>query len=223
MNNEMANTCKWHQQLVTYLYGEASQEEARQFENHLQSCADCRNEFEEFSLLRGVLQKWQITDAPRVVIEPKRSAFDALRELFQALPVWAKLATAAAAGLLVLAIINTDVSIGNGGISFRASIIPRAEQPSPSQIARQIDREAVLALISEAIAASEKRQQRELAAKLTELADEIRARQDVDLSKFAAELRREQRLQLAEIRRDLDEQSDTLSLSEILFKEGDSR
>ena len=121
-------TCDMHEALVSYLYNEATAEEARRVEEHTARCAPCKQELASFERVRDHLQQWQLDDMPivRVVTEPqqgRRSAIDVLKELFGVMPVWAKAVGAVAAALLVFAVMGTSVSIGSGGVSLRADLL----------------------------------------------------------------------------------------------------
>lgn len=121
--------CHRAEDLVTYLYGEATAEEARDFSAHLQRCDACRAEFDVFNqvhesivtwrneALGGVLQPQAVTLASQNVFstgeviqhERRLSAFAAVREFFSVSPLWLRGATAFA-GLLLCALIVFAVS-----------------------------------------------------------------------------------------------------------------
>src|SRR5713226_5730246 len=110
--------CHRAEDLVTYLYGEASQADALDFANHLQRCDACRSEFAIFNQVHDSILVWR-TEAlgssfsPTVALaesavdssqfvrhERKLSALAALREFFSVSPLWLRGATAFAALLL---------------------------------------------------------------------------------------------------------------------------
>ena len=110
--------CHRAEDLVTYLYGEASESDARDFRSHLQQCAACRSEFAAFDQMHESILVWRnealgasFTPAT-VVAEPpvaatqftrperRLSAVAALREFFSVSPLWLRGATAFAALLL---------------------------------------------------------------------------------------------------------------------------
>ena len=121
--------CHRAEDLVTYLYGEATAEEARDFSAHMQQCAACRAEFTVFHQVHDSIVTWrneaigsvaqvtQSTSAARAVVatdrfvqhERKLSALAALREFFSVSPLWLRGATAFAA-LLLCALIVFAVS-----------------------------------------------------------------------------------------------------------------
>src|SRR5215213_1680764 len=112
---DTSNTCGRAEALVTYLYGEATADEARDFEGHLRQCAACRTELADFGGVREAIGDWRLQalgtlahtatepDAsPRFNAEetPQRrpaSALAALREFFALSTAWVRAATAAVA------------------------------------------------------------------------------------------------------------------------------
>ncbi|HEV2904024.1 MAG TPA: zf-HC2 domain-containing protein [Pyrinomonadaceae bacterium] len=119
--------CHRAEDLVTYLYGEATAEEARDFSAHMQQCDACRAEFTVFHQVHDSIVAWrnEALGAPSpasagvtnpVVVtgafvqhERKLSALAALREFFSVSPLWLRGATAFA-GLLLCALIVFAVS-----------------------------------------------------------------------------------------------------------------
>lgn len=111
--------CHRAEDLVSYLYGEASASDALDFRNHLQTCDACRSEFGVFNQVHDSIRLWR-TEAlgasfdPVAVAEPaiaapalvrherKLSALAALREFFTVAPLWLRGATAFAALLLLV-------------------------------------------------------------------------------------------------------------------------
>jgi predicted anti-sigma-YlaC factor YlaD len=119
--------CHRAEDLVTYLYGEASESDARDFRAHLQECDACRSEFAVFDQMHESIVVWRnealgtsFTHAA-VVAEPavaatqftrserRLSAVEALREFFSVAPLWLRGATAFA-GLLLCALLIFAVS-----------------------------------------------------------------------------------------------------------------
>ena len=118
--------CARAEEMVAYLYGEASQTEARDFERHVQRCASCHAETTAFGDVREAIGEWRQQSlgtlaspaleandviafaSPSEASKQRRSAFAALREFFTLSPVWMRAATAAIAlvfcALVVIAI-----------------------------------------------------------------------------------------------------------------------
>src|SRR5215467_14067209 len=113
--------CHRAEDLVSYLYGEASPGDALDFRDHLQRCDACRSEFASFNQVHTSIQAWRSealgasfkpeATAAEAAIESsqfvhhrrKLSAFAALREFFSVSPFWLRGATAFA-GLLLCAL-----------------------------------------------------------------------------------------------------------------------
>jgi anti-sigma factor RsiW len=111
--------CHRAEEMVTYLYGEASEADALDFHKHLQQCDACRNEFAVFNQVHDSILTWRnealgVAFDPRAVAldsavessqfvrhERKLSAWSALREFFTVSPLWLGGATAFAALLLI--------------------------------------------------------------------------------------------------------------------------
>jgi hypothetical protein len=120
--------CHRSEDLVTYLYNEASAVEAQDFASHVETCEACRAEFAVFSQVHESILLWRkealgsaFSPAPQaapvlaeatadsrqfVRHERKLPALAALREFFSVSPLWLRGATAFAALLLcVLAVL----------------------------------------------------------------------------------------------------------------------
>jgi len=116
-NNERP-VCHRAEDLVTYLYNEANEAEARDFAKHAAACDACRAELLVFRQVHDSISRWRnealgsafstsavplpvTRDAALPIAEPRRlSALSALREFFTVSPLWLRGATAFAALLL---------------------------------------------------------------------------------------------------------------------------
>jgi anti-sigma factor RsiW len=110
--------CHRAEDLVTYLYGEASEVDSRDFADHLQQCDACRVEFGVFQQVHDSILVWRnealgSASSPAAVSaesavgstqfvqhKKKLSALEAVREFFSVSPLWLRGATAFAAVLL---------------------------------------------------------------------------------------------------------------------------
>jgi anti-sigma factor RsiW len=119
-NTNERPVCHRAEDLVTYLYGEASELDARDFAGHLQQCDACRSEFGVFRQVHDSILLWRnealgsaFSAAPALVEstvdstqfvghERKLTALAALREFFSVSPLWLRAATGFAALLLCL-------------------------------------------------------------------------------------------------------------------------
>ena len=138
-NTSERPVCHRAEDLVTYLYGEATAEEARDFAVHMHQCEACRAEFGVFSQVHDSILVWrnealgsfatqpQVSPIAAAVApvtgsvqpEPRLSAVAALRQFFTVSPLWLRGATAFA-GLFLCALI--------------VFVVTRAWQP-PAQMA----------------------------------------------------------------------------------------
>jgi hypothetical protein len=138
--------CERGEELVAYLYGEATKEEAALFRLHLDECAVCREEFAALGGVRAGLSAWRaeaLGTIPSLNIEEalapahelqtantrRRSARAALREFFSLSPLWLRAgafaATLAVCGLVALTLARAEVRWGADGLAFRAGVTER--------------------------------------------------------------------------------------------------
>jgi hypothetical protein len=112
---EKPGLCARAEDMVAYLYHEATPAQARDFENHMQRCASCSTEVVEFGGVREAIGEWRqqaLGSLTSTTVEvntsrslasasetsgQRRSALTALREFFALSPVWMRAATAAVA------------------------------------------------------------------------------------------------------------------------------
>ena len=118
--------CHRGEDLVTYLYGEASEAEAKDFANHVQMCDSCRTEFAMFQQVHDSILQWRsealgalsfahdstVTAMPAntgsatsVGSEKRLSAIAAIREFFDVSPLWLRGAAALASVLLCVLVV----------------------------------------------------------------------------------------------------------------------
>ena len=125
MKNHERPICHRAEDLVAYLYNEASETDAQDFADHAEQCDACRSELAVFRQVHESILLWRnealgtfspvseaadLARAPSSVKlvqhERKLSALQALREFFSVSPLWLRGATAFAALLLcVLALV----------------------------------------------------------------------------------------------------------------------
>ena len=110
----ISSICERGDELVSVLYGEASEREARDFELHVKQCGSCRAEFAAFAQVRESIGEWRdealtgfvsSSDAAAVAapapVRPNaaaavryttetKSAIAALRHFFDLSPLWLK-------------------------------------------------------------------------------------------------------------------------------------
>jgi anti-sigma factor RsiW len=158
--------CHRSEDLVTYLYNEASAAEAQDFASHVESCEACRAEFAVFSQVHESILLWRnealgsafspaaqampvpaeaTTDSRQFVRhERKLPALAALREFFSVSPLWLRGATGFAALLLcILAVLAVS-----GVWNKRAPVAVNSgdqkmytETQLKNEVAKQVDKQ----------------------------------------------------------------------------------
>jgi hypothetical protein len=112
--------CHRAEDLVTHLYGEAGEVDAKDFTEHLQHCDACRSELAVFQQVHDSILLWRnealgsafspapissesrVDSTQFVQHERKLTALAALREFFNVSPLWLRAATGFAALLLCI-------------------------------------------------------------------------------------------------------------------------
>src|SRR5689334_19117125 len=90
------STCERAGDLVSVLYGEATEREQREFELHLKQCGSCRAEFAAFAGVREAIGEWRdealtgFVSSPMVAAPRRKSALAALRQFVDLSPLWMK-------------------------------------------------------------------------------------------------------------------------------------
>ncbi|MFN2531546.1 MAG: anti-sigma factor [Pyrinomonadaceae bacterium] len=111
MMHDLANpTCERTEDLLAFLYGEASTADAKDFERHSQLCDFCKAELASFGNIRESIQEWKheivtaTSPTAALVTQPRRnrSATAAIREFFSLAPFWMKGAVGLATVLFCL-------------------------------------------------------------------------------------------------------------------------
>src|ERR1044072_928098 len=92
----MKQTCERAGDLVSVLYGEATERERREFEVHAKQCATCREEYAAFTQVREAVGEWRdealrgFVSSPVVAAPPRKAVRGALRQFFDLSPLWMK-------------------------------------------------------------------------------------------------------------------------------------
>lgn len=151
--------CHRAEDLITYLYGEASEVDAKDFAGHLQQCDACRTEFGVFQQVHDSILLWR-NDALGAAFSPaavpvestvdstqfvrherKLTALAALREFFSVSPLWLRAATGSAALLLcVLGVLAISRS-WNGPVqtASRDTDVKYSQQQLDQEVRKQVD------------------------------------------------------------------------------------
>lgn len=120
--NKQNYGCDRKEELIAYLYGEATAAEKTSFEQHLTQCAECGDELKAFGRVRDDLSAWQVGFAPRTELVLQRGKIEVLRELIGLFPIWARgLVMAGAAAAIILVAVSASNLKGStpaaGGLS----------------------------------------------------------------------------------------------------------
>jgi hypothetical protein len=155
--------CHRAEDLVTFLYGEASEVDAADFTEHLTACVACQSEYRAFQQVHDSIVEWRtaalgsvpvaapaVTTAPvavpRLVAANPRtrvSAIAALREFFGVAPFWLRSASAVAAVAVIALVMILGVRMRQGKVYTQAQLdeaVNRAvnkvkvTQPTPTQV-----------------------------------------------------------------------------------------
>lgn len=213
--NSYKKECSRKEDLITYLYGECTPKEEKEFKLHLQECSSCKQESAEFGMLRQNLQTWNMQETPRVVLDlanerPRtRSLKEILQELSSALPAWFKFgtgfATACAGILLMLAVFNTQIRYDQNGFSFQVALF--GSKTTTQNINTSTNDEVTRALVAKVLSEKEAELNQALEAKRSQIETELRKQIDTlsgelseksnsQLSKASLELKRQHRAEL---------------------------
>jgi anti-sigma factor RsiW len=96
------NSCERQEELISYLYGEITNEGALVFERHLVQCSACSAEFASFDTIRSSIGRWKnealsgIATSEELIHSPapKKSAVAACKQFFDLSPLWLRGAVA---------------------------------------------------------------------------------------------------------------------------------
>lgn len=145
------SACDHSENLVAYLYGEACEREAKDFESHMARCLACREELTAFRRVHEDVVEWRnqslpsfessgaVAQAFSTTGERKRSALAALREFFTLSPAWMRAATAVAA-LVVCALVVFTVAHFSERRETVVQIVPTG--PTQSEMEEMVNKRA---------------------------------------------------------------------------------
>jgi len=188
--------CKECQQLlVSWFYGELSDEEREQMEEHLSHCPRCQQAKEKILQAKGILEQWEVGEPPwRSLILPGREPwwrgwyYWLLGGAGPLRRVAAIGAMVAVVGLVVFSLVNLRVSYAGGDFSLGLSLMP----PQREVVRIGVDREALqqeilraqettLNIMNQLILDYRQEQQEEVATALQRLAAEWELLRRADL------------------------------------------
>lgn len=176
MNSQVE--CDRKEELVTYLYDEATAAERVWFERHLNECEPCSAELNAFGRVRGEMSTWQVGFTPRTELVLPRGKMEVLRELISLFPVWARgLAMAGAAAAVVLLAMAV-----NGRNAASENLAASGQQGALSQ-------QQVEALVKNAIAEERAKMQQDAQSQFASFKEQLAAEHQAQLQAISAEHR----------------------------------
>lgn len=101
-------TCERASDLIAFIYNEADERDAQDFQLHLRECSSCSEEAASFGLVRESITTWRdealagFVSTPVATRTNRKSALAALRQFFDLSPLWLQSATAIAVCLFCL-------------------------------------------------------------------------------------------------------------------------
>jgi anti-sigma factor RsiW len=170
--------CNRKEELVAYLYDEATVAERASFELHLGECEPCDAELNAFGRVRDEMSTWQVGFAPHTELVLPRGKMEVLREFISLFPVWARglAMTGAAAAVVLLALAV------NGGNAANENLASSGQQAALSQ--QQIE-----ALVKNALAEERTKMQQEAQSQFASFKEQLAAEHQVQLQAISAEHR----------------------------------
>ena len=110
--------CDSKELLVSFLYDEIDPAAKRQFQKHLTTCVDCRDELAELGATRAQIATWTPPGAD-LGFRMVREAESTKRRWFEWSPAWGFAAAAVMLLAIGAAIANLDIRYGSGGLVVR--------------------------------------------------------------------------------------------------------
>lgn len=195
MNNKFAQStpsaCDRKEELVAYLYDEATATERAWFETHLKECDPCSAELNAFGRVREELSTWQVGFAPRTEWVSPRGKMEVLRELIGLFPVWvqglAMAGAAAAAILLALSVIGTRININHGDVSVNFGNASAAEKGSSVATVAEPSQQQIESLVKNAVAAEREKIQQEYQSQFASFKQQLDTEHKAHLQAVSAE------------------------------------
>lgn len=216
--------CNRQEDLVTYLYDEATPAERASFENHLNECDPCGAELKAFGRVRDELSAWQMGFTPRTEFVLPRGKMQVLRELAGLFPAWARglavAGTAAAVVLLALSIMGTRVSINKGdfAISFGS-----AEKNTELRSVAAPSQQEIESLVKKAVAVERAKMQQDYQAQFASFKQQLDAENRAQLQTISAQHQAKLEATKASLRQEIKKSDLQRSSIRSFFALGDER
>ncbi|MEP7342435.1 MAG: zf-HC2 domain-containing protein [Acidobacteriota bacterium] len=219
--------CHRQEDLVTYLYNEATPVERASFENHLNECDPCSAELNAFGRVRDELSTWQVGFTPRTELVLPRGKMHVLRELAGLFPAWARgLAVAGAATavvLLALSIIGTRVNVNKGDFAISFGSYGNVEKGNELRSVAAPSQQEIEALVNKAIAAEREKMQQDYQAQFASFKQQLDAEHRAQLQAVSAEHQAKLEATKASLRQEIKKSNLQHSSIRSFFALGDDR
>lgn len=127
--------------MMDAIYDEITQDDLKILKNHLTQCSECRTKFETLKATTQTLAQWPDVE-PGVNLTFVAQPASRLTELFKSLQTYRtpyRLGLALAAALVLLALINTRIHIGQGQFDFESSLLSHKSPPQTENLVTQTD------------------------------------------------------------------------------------
>ena len=178
------------EQLVSLLYGEIDEEEAKRIKAHLKSCASCRKVYKELQGTTEILDRWEV-ESPKlnfVFVRHTASWWSGIKERIAQMGWGRRLAVGVPALALLfivsLALFNFRASYEQGSWNFSFSLAPQKQaafnEAQLAELLRQ-SQDEMLILMAKMIDESESRQRRESTLTLAQFAQTLERQRKEDL------------------------------------------
>jgi predicted anti-sigma-YlaC factor YlaD len=163
--------------MVEDLYDEISPENNIILNKHLESCPNCSSEYTDLKKTSDTLKLWpdeksEKIELPKNIVKPKKSKH-----------IFYRIASVAAAILLVLSVINFRFTINNNGLDISFNLLGLSEGTDrvATNILENGSQIEQLQLMTELINAANDKQKEEMVVLLTDFYQAIEMRRQADL------------------------------------------
>ncbi len=188
-------TCKLSKEiLISFLYEELTPGEQKDFEKHISGCAACQKELAGLRSSRNILSisKDEESDLALSFVQEKVKLFPLLKKKWASLRipqrvVWG-VSVGAFAGLLLLSLLNFEVSYKNGNFYMQFGFMHQTTGLTRTDAAQPVTRQEFdawkvnsLQLVSDMVEASREQQKQDLNDAVLRLASSIEAQRQQDL------------------------------------------
>lgn len=194
---------KTENMLLDYFYNELDENDCREFEKHLETCADCSGELEEMRLTSKAMGTWEVPEQKinMVFVSEKLSIIDRIKEMLPSFDLLRKRPAMSfmyglAGVFLMLSVANFEVSYDSDSGSFNMATSmfgKKAEKEDASEYElanRQLmeTQSQMIELVNQMMSERETRQQEYTYDLVSDVVRELENRRENDLKEFGLNL-----------------------------------